>query len=321
MIDLSLSEEQTELVEGAKAFLRAHFPASRHRASNIRADDQTQLAEWGWFTITLPEAAGGLNLGIAEETLLYQEAGRFLLSPSALATTLASSLAAPAQRRPLVEGHERAALLMPADAASAYCFDRDQATLLVMLDGDAVSLHPATAFRGAAIQGLDESVALERGSFDPRSRLAQESSHRAVLLVAAMLAGVAHASCDLAVDYAKTREQFGQPIGAFQAVKHHCANMALRAFSAEAQVLRAALSAAAEARDLEFQLAAAARNAIAAAQANGAMAIQVHGGMGFTAECEAHLYTKRAHVLGELIGGVARQESLLLACSEMEVEA
>ena len=123
-------------------------------------------------------------------------------------------------------------------------------------------------------------------------------------LADAMLAGMAQASCDLAVSYAKVREQFGQPIGAFQAIKHMCADMALRTTAAEAQVKMAAVFADAHTPGGDRQLDAAALIALKAARENAADAIQVHGGIGFTAECDAHFFLKRAYVLSALLGGL-----------------
>lgn len=318
MIDLSLSDEQREIVESISTLLRDNSPVARLRPSGTRDDVHGQLAAWGWFGVGLAEQEGGLGLGIAEETLLYLEAGRSLLSPSVLATTLAVGLADVELRARLVAGGSRAALAMPAGQGATYCFDRGDAAALVMIDGDETTLHPADAFTGAELAGLDENVVLEKGMLDVSRRLATAPADRATLLTAAMLVGVAKAAGELAVDYAKVREQFGQPIGGFQAVKHHCVNMALDAFFAEAQLLMAAACAAAGAADAAFQRIVAARTAIKASRSNAAVAIQIHGGMGFTAECDAHLFLKRAHLLGRVIGGLEAQDARLLACPAPE---
>ena len=318
MIDLSLSDEQREIVESISTLLRDNSPVARLRPSGGHDDIHGQLAEWGWFGVGLAEDEGGLGLGLAEETLLYLEAGRFLLSPSVLATTLAAGLADGDLRARLIDGGSRAALVLPAGQGATYCFDRGDAAALVMIDGEATTLHPAGAFTGAAVAGLDENVAMEKGVLDVSRPLATESADRATLLTAAMLVGVARAAGDLAVEYAKVREQFGQQIGGFQAVKHHCVNMALDSFSAEAQLLMAAACASAGAPDAAFQSIVAARTAIKASRSNAAAAIQVHGGMGFTAECDAHLFLKRAHLLGRVIGGLEAQDARLLACPALE---
>lgn len=315
MIDLSLTDEQGEIVAAAAALLAQEAPVSRLRPGAAQPDVHLALAAWGWFGVGLPEADGGLGLSVADEALLYIEAGRVLLSPSILAASLAARMAAPALRADLLSGRRRAAMAMPAGDGRFYGFDRGEAEVLVTIDHELAGLYPADAFRGTPTSGLDESVTMETGRLDLDRRLAAEPGDRGVLLVAAMLAGIARASCDAAVAYAKVREQFGQPIGAFQAVKHRCADMAVQAYAAEAQVRLAATAARDDVEHAAFQIAAAARTAMTAARANGASAIQVHGGMGFTADCEAHLHLKRSHLLGQLIGGRAAQDAWLLACA------
>jgi alkylation response protein AidB-like acyl-CoA dehydrogenase len=132
----------------------------------------------------------------------------------------------------------------------------------------------------------------------------------ASVLGGALLVGLAAATVDLAVAYAKERQQFGKPIGSFQAVKHLCADMLVRS-----EVARAAVHAAAvtidqpDVGDAERAAAGAGLLAVEAAIANGKTCIQVHGGMGFTWEVPAHLYLMRARVLaGELEGADALAE-------------
>jgi len=121
-------------------------------------------------------------------------------------------------------------------------------------------------------------------------------------MVAAMLVGIAEATRDLSAEHAKTRVQFGRPIGVHQAIKHRCADMAVRAEAAGSQMLLAALCVESGRADATFQAAAAKVVATDAAVANAASTIQVHGGMGFTSEHDAHLFLERAHVLDHLLG-------------------
>ena len=124
------------------------------------------------------------------------------------------------------------------------------------------------------------------------------------MLTAALQVGMAQWACDLAVEYAKGRVQFGRPIGGFQAVKHLCADMAVRA-----EVARCAVQAAAvtvdqpDVGDPDVAAAGAKLLADEAAVTNGRSCIQVHGGMGFTWEVPAHLAYKRARVLATQFGG------------------
>jgi alkylation response protein AidB-like acyl-CoA dehydrogenase len=132
---------------------------------------------------------------------------------------------------------------------------------------------------------------------------ASDWQRRGAVLVAAQLAGMAGATGDMAVAYAMERQQFDKPIGAFQAVKHICADMKVRA-----EVARAVVDAAAVTYDdpgvgdVDRAVAAAKLVAGEAAIANAKACIQVHGGMGFTWEVDAHLYLKRAWVLDRLFG-------------------
>jgi alkylation response protein AidB-like acyl-CoA dehydrogenase len=130
------------------------------------------------------------------------------------------------------------------------------------------------------------------------------------LIDAAALAGIARAALDMAVAYAGLREQFGRPIGSFQAIKHHCANMALAARCAADQVSFAAVALDDDnddddARtDAALQIESAFYVAGAAAIDNCGKNIQVHGGMGFSDEADPHHLLKRARVLCEIAGGL-----------------
>ena len=112
----------------------------------------------------------------------------------------------------------------------------------------------------------------------------------------------------MAVAYAKQREQFGKPIGSFQAVKHMCADMLVAAETARAAVHAAAVTI--DQPDVGDPDRAAAGAGLLAAEAaikNGKTSIQVHGGMGFTWEVPAHLYLMRARVLSPRPSGPARR--------------
>ena len=117
------------------------------------------------------------------------------------------------------------------------------------------------------------------------------------VLIAAEATGIAHACTDQAAEYAKVREQFGRQIAMFQAVKHHCANMFVAAELSTAAVWDAARAAAAGGDQLTFAAASAATLAVRAAYDDAQLCIQVHGGIGFTWEHDAHLYLRRALAL------------------------
>jgi alkylation response protein AidB-like acyl-CoA dehydrogenase len=321
MIELTLSGDQQQILDGAVALLAEQSPVSRLRPSGKPKDVHREVAVWGWFGVGLPEERGGLGLGVVEEALLGFEAGRHLLPLSVLATMLAAHLCRDDLLSGLVNGETRAGLAL-VDGDDAFVFDRGGSSLLLAIDGDHAWIAPTGAFRGEAVVGFDDAIATEKGMIDRAARHASAPIAHARLLISAMLAGIARASCDLAVEYAKVREQFGQPIGAFQAIKHMCADMGLRAYAAEAHVKLAAAAAAAAADapvTAPFLVNAAALTTLRAARDNASDSIQVHGGIGFTAECDAHFYLKRAHVLGRLLGGLAACRGNVLAHPVAEI--
>ncbi len=145
------------------------------------------------------------------------------------------------------------------------------------------------------------------GSASPGPARSPAPNPVAVLLTAAEQLGTAARVCELAVQHARTREQFGQPIGAFQAVKHLCADMLVRTEVARPAVYAAAVTAG------PADIAAARLLADEAALRNTRDCLQVHGGMGFTWESEVHLHLKRAWVRAQRGGGVTESEEALAA--------
>ena len=127
-----------------------------------------------------------------------------------------------------------------------------------------------------------------------------------------MQSGIAEAERDMGARYAIDREQFGRPIGAFQAVKHRVADTAIRAEAAWSQTAVAALRVAAGEGGAQFQASSAKVVATDAAIRNGRDTIQNHGAIGFTAEHDAHLFLKRAHVLDHVLGDTRTHLSIVL---------
>jgi alkylation response protein AidB-like acyl-CoA dehydrogenase len=299
IVDLIPDEDQSAIEDTIVAFLADVLPVQRLRdpASHGGAAESAvwgQLCELGLFGLGLPEEQGGLGLGLPEEALVARALGRHLVSPGVLAQLCAPHLAADeATRDALVSGEARAAFAI----AGGYVLDGVGADWVVICGSAGASLRARSDLTLSATEGgLDNTMMFER--LDGASGNAQPSLRIEVLL-AAYLTGIAQATTDMAVDYAKTREQFGQPIGAFQAIKHGCADMATRAAAADAQMLFAATVFGAGMDDA-VEAAAARTLAKRAALENAKVNIQTHGGMGFTNECDAHLFLKRAMVIDML---------------------
>ncbi len=185
----------------------------------------------------------------------------------------------------------------------------DLDVLLVLADDGITSVDPATLESVALARPMDPltpvwSVAgLPDGTRLAGPEVAARWRSEGAVLTAALQVGSAAWTSELAVEYAKGRVQFGRPIGAFQAVKHLCADMAVRTEVARCAVQAAAVTA--DQPDVGDPAAAASGAKLLAdeaAVANGRSCIQVHGGMGFTWEVPAHLAYKRARVLRSQFG-------------------
>lgn len=300
--DLNLSEDQRQILETAGALVADTYPLGRLREG--LPDDLRPLAAIGVFSLSAGEAQGGAGFTLVEEALVHTLLGRSLLSTRTLATSVAAALARLAGEADLaariatldrtvcaalVRG-DHLLLLDPARAALALVFDRRSLAVVTLEDvreaeGLGHSIPVARASAGATV------VATTR---HPRSLAIAD------LLVSAQLLGVAEGARDLAVSYARFREQFGKPIGAFQAIKHHAADMAIAAEMVSAQRDVAALALADDRPDADFQIAALRRLASRAALANARACVQIHGGIGFSAEADAHHFVKQAHLLSRL---------------------
>ncbi|MEU1318473.1 acyl-CoA dehydrogenase [Streptomyces tibetensis] len=244
------------------------------------------LGDLGFFALRVPEAEGGVGLGLVEAVLVFEEAGRVLLPGPLVATHLAAGA-------------------VPGAATGE--------TVVAAVDGGLVEwLADADVVRG------DATGAVPLRSLDPLTPLHRVPAGRpapdpvAILLSAAEQLGTALRVGELAAQHARAREQFGRPVGAFQAVAHLCAGILIRAETARAAVYAAAVTA--DPADI-----AAARILADEAAVRGARdCLQVHGGMGFTWESEVHLHLKRAWVRTQRAGGLTQSEDLLAAALASE---
>jgi alkylation response protein AidB-like acyl-CoA dehydrogenase len=330
MIDLLPSVEQQQIVDSVVEFFARTLAVARPRAGSrrISADTWKEIAALGWFGLAVAEEDGGAGCSLVEEMLVAREFGRHVASPALCATMLSAHVAACTGSHTLLEGILNGELrvglanALPGGngpALQVHLLDADGANLVLYWNETGMGLRERSAFAPiTVVDSFDEAVHLERAMAPDgapsawvsvqRSRLPQ----RAALLICAQLLGVAEAAKDDAVAYARVREQFGQPIGAFQALKHECAEMAVHCEAAYAQTFFAALAENSVLADAAFQRAAAGLLATEAALSNARANIQIHGGIGFTSECNAHRYLKRAHLLGQLGGAAGRDRLLLL---------
>ncbi|MGW5252074.1 acyl-CoA dehydrogenase family protein [Streptomyces sp. NPDC004012] len=270
-----LTDDQQALRAGVRALLAGRFGRDALRAAVARPGVLDRalwraLGEAGLFALRLPEAAGGVGLGLPEAVLAFEEAGRALLPGPLVATHLAAGEVPGAASGETVVTDVSGGLVEWLAGADVVRGDATGAVPVRSVD-PLTPLHRVERPRGAApVPGGPDPVA--------------------VLLTAAEQLGGAARTCELAVEHARTREQFGRPIGAFQAVQGLCARSLVRVETARAAVYAAAVTA--DPPDI-----AAARLLADEAAVRGARdCLQVHGGMGFTWEAEVHLFLKRSWV-------------------------
>ncbi len=315
MIDLLPDDEQQALVDNVRDVLAAEAPVSRLRGGMGDRDLISRLTALGWVGLGISEEQGGVGLGLVEEALLFCEAGRHLVGPGLLAAVLGAHAADDPALRAALIGGDRGAALIARDGQ--HRFDRRPGDLSVSVtDAGATLFEDDGAIGALPVTGLDGAVALERVSIGQGGGIAVSSADlplRATILIAANLVGLAEAARDMATAYAKERQQFGQPIGAFQAIKHRCADMAVGCEAGWTLTVFAALALAEGRPDAAFQAAAArivaGDAALAAVRGN----VQIHGGMGFTDECDAQLLVKRCHLWLQAGGDTRAHKVALMA--------
>ena len=299
--------DEIEIANAAAEFLADAMPIARLHmddAADMNAPLRRSLAQMGWFGLALPEAAGGSGLSAVEHALFFREVGRQCGPIDVLAQSLAV-LAASADddlRAALIAGEKGVALAV-ADHTALRVFGAPQADYALLVDRDGASLLALSA-GGSPRPALDPANGMRlvsRGSTIAR-RDGDLVWQMGELGAAAMLIGLAEAALDLIVDYAKVRETFGRKIGTYQAVRHPCAEMALRAEAARSQLWFAAAAVKEGRGDADVHLDAAKHLANQAALANADNNIQLHGGIGVTEEHDAHLLLKHALLLGKLFG-------------------
>ncbi|WP_328644051.1 acyl-CoA dehydrogenase family protein [Amycolatopsis sp. NBC_00348] len=323
---VALTDEQAALAAAIHAWSAAHRPRDAVRAAETGppAGIPAGFADLGLFGVALPAAAGGADGSVADLAAGLAAAAEELVPGPVLSTALGGLLlASVAEAKELLtalaEGTATIAVLLdePADDVLVPGAHPDAWLLVPSGDGH-VLLAPGTP--GVTIEPVapfDFSRPLGR------VRVADVSgdvltlppvTELAATLAAAEAAGVARRTLTIAVEYAKVREQFGQPIGGFQAIKHLCAEMLCRAEAAEALAWDAA------AGQHPLSVASAAVVALDAAVANAEDCVQVLGGIGFTWEHDAHLYLRRAVALRQWLGGSGpwrrRAAALALAGTE-----
>ena len=308
-MDLDPTDDQQALVEMITGFAADRFDSEHARAFADRFDRDAwrQLAELGTFGISLPESAGGVGLAAIDDVLVHEALGSaFVPGPLIAATLSAGTIDG------VLDGSVIPAVLdAPAYGPVLVEHLRDADVLLVVHDDGIDRVDPSTLDTRLVPLPTDPLTPVSELDLVPvGERIGDaELAHRwrlvGSLLASAQLCGNSAGSTRLATDYAREREQFGRPVGSFQGIKHLLADCWIRTEVARSSVWSAGVMVdEPEVGDMERAIAGARLTAARAATENGKTCIQVHGGMGFTWEVDAHLYLKRAWILETMFGSV-----------------
>ncbi|SDG03695.1 acyl-CoA dehydrogenase family protein [Pseudonocardia oroxyli] len=307
----ALTEDQQEFGSAVRTYLaerfdldavRAYFEApATNDAGNL--DGLWKAAgEQGWLAVTVPEEHDGLGLGLVEAQVIARALGAGVAPGPWRGTVLA------AEAIRLAGSAEQQARWLPrlatGEAVGALGYSRSveygqTADVVVTPEG------LLTGFTATPVGSYDRTTRLARvegGSTEALPGDASSLEARATVLVAADLVGIAREALTRTVDYDKEREQFGVPVGSFQAIKHALADLHVGITMAEHAALYAAHAVDAGLDDADLAVSVAKAKASDVALASTAAMIQYHGGIGYTWEHEAHFFYKRAKRLAGQYG-------------------
>jgi alkylation response protein AidB-like acyl-CoA dehydrogenase len=298
------SADQLALATTIEESVTPLLPFTRLHGSYEESDEiWRSLEEIGIFAIALSEQEGGSGLGAVEEALIAMLLGRRMVSPAVLAT-MGALHATPMAGAPVLRGQRIAAGFRRGDRIVVV--ENAGAERVLVREAAAAAVH---ALGDGASRSIDSRLWLAR--LREYARLGEPIAHfepaqllRLRLIDAAALAGISQAALDMSVAYACVRQQFGRPIGSFQAIKHHCANMAIAASCARDQTSFAAVAVDDGRDDAILQVESALWVAARAALENAGKNIQIHGGIGFSDEADPHLLLKRAQLWIAGAGGL-----------------
>lgn len=301
---LGLTDDERQIVDATADALTAEAPLDRWflPQTDPAAEERRLIgfgAQMGWTGLAAPAAIGGAEASIVDEMLIFRQIGASLgpvglvagavgvhVALGAGKARLAAEILSGKQRVALAAGVDKGLLLGGGVADLALCVNGGDMRLISV---------PKGATSGSSIDWISTVV---RHSVD-RTELTAEVQDTALarrfrLLVAAQQQGIAEMAVAQSNGYARLREQFGRPIGSFQAVRHRIVDMELRARRAEAQLYFAGVALRDGRQDAPFQIDAAVLLANDAARTNAEENIAVHGAIGVTTENSAHLLLKRA---------------------------
>lgn len=332
---LALTDDHRELASVAKAMIAGRGGPTNARRILLDADDAgrwwendalwKEITATGWLGLHVAEQFGGQDYGLPELAIVVEQLGRVAVGGPFLPTVVVSAAIAEAgtdaQRDRwlprLVSGDTVAGIGTMSDArlddstvsavAVAALAELSADVFAVPVGDDLVLVEAGSGVSTRRVDSVDQLMRpitvltlSDAPVIDVLHGAAPVAARFLRLLASAEAAGGLAACTEMATAYATTREQFGRPIGSYQAIKHHCANMLIDTEAAVAVTWDAARANGPEA---ELASTMAAAHALPAYQRVALLNVQVHGGIAYTWEHDAHLYIRRATVLLAFAGG------------------
>ncbi|HLW16756.1 MAG TPA: acyl-CoA dehydrogenase family protein, partial [Actinomycetota bacterium] len=237
-MNFDLDQDERALQAAIRDLCKGVFPMETVRSlegsGGVSAETWGALEEAGVFSLRLPESDGGAGLGMTAAVIVFEQLGRALVPGPLVGTHVTRSHGAPVEKLTLISRDDQVIPYLSAsdvvgvlDAEGVWVIRQDE----IAAEGIAQPLDPLTP--------ISRVFSLPQGKRVSDAETAAVVRLEASALTAALLVGIASAETDLAVAYAKERQQFGRAIGSFQAVKHICADMLTRAEVARAAVYAA----------------------------------------------------------------------------------
>jgi alkylation response protein AidB-like acyl-CoA dehydrogenase len=321
-MDFTFTEDQLLFQQSVRDFLTNEVTPERIRASwesDSGRDDALwgQLAELGLTGMTVPEEHGGLGMSELDFVLLAQECGYVALPEPLVHVVLVAvpmlreiggemaaqwlpKIAAGDAR--VVVGLEQNLVVEDAHIADLLLLQRDD-TLLAATPDQVTLQHNESIDPSRKLFSVDvATTATTVSNGDQAASLFANALNRGALGAAAQALGLAQRMIDLTVRYTSERQQFGKPIGSFQAVKHQLANVAVALEYAKAPTHRAAYAIAVQQEIAAHAVSHSKLVACAAANLAAKNCHQAHGAMGYTWEMDLHIYMKKAWALANTWG-------------------
>lgn len=326
-MDFSFSDEQLEFRDTVAAMLEKEVSPESIRArwdtdSGIDAAFEVMSRDMGIPVMLVPEDQGGLGLTALDLVLIAEAAGRVALPEPMIGDAL---VAAPLLAE-LALDNDRCEQLLPKLVAgeirigvghqiNPYINFGADCDWFLLSQGDEVHLVSREDIEVTPVSSVDPSRRLTRFEWTPAensgvasgkygAKLWNATLNRGALATAAQLAGLAQGMIERAVAYSADREQFGKPIGSFQAVKHLMADCATRLEFAKPPLYRAAYTVSVAPERADYAMSHAKVACAEAAQRAARNAMQVHGAMGYTWECDLQIWMKRSWALDKAWGDV-----------------